>query len=68
MDEADLRDAGCAAELAKRCGELEAAGRTDECLQLLRRHRAELVVALHEAQRPIDVCDWIIHTLQKRSA
>ena len=68
MNQADLHAAGCGEELAQLCGRLEAEGRTDECLQALRRHRAELVVAMHEAQRPIDVCDWIIRDLETKSA
>lgn len=68
MNQTDLCDAGCGEELAALCDRLESSGHTDECLRLLRRHRAELVVALHEAQRPIDVCDWIIRNLEKKSA
>ena len=43
---------------------LEQQGRYDECLRLLRCRRCELVEALHEAQRPIDIIDWAIHDLQ----
>ncbi|MDO4536843.1 MAG: hypothetical protein Q4B54_01685 [Coriobacteriales bacterium] len=60
-----LSDAGCAAELVERYGEFEKAGDTRACLALLRKHRCELVCSLHEAQRPIDVCDWMIRNLEK---
>lgn len=60
-----LRDAGCAGELIDRYRVLEKAGDTKACLDLLRRHRCELVIALHEAQKPIDVCDWIIRGLER---
>ncbi len=63
--ESGLRDAGCAGELIEQYRALEGAGNTKACLDLLRRHRCELVCALHEAQRPIDVCDWIIRGLEK---
>lgn len=45
---------------------LEAQGRTEECLRMLRCRRCELVDALHEAQRPIDVIDWAIYDLGRR--
>ncbi len=59
-----LIDAGCTAEQAGRLAKMQANGNTDDCLRMLRCHRCELVSALHEAQRPIDVCDWIIRELQ----
>ena len=66
MDNEVLQAAGCTEELVRRCQALEAQGKSDECLKLLQYHRAELLVALHEAQRPIDVCDWIINGLAKQ--
>lgn len=60
-----LRNAGCTNELIERYETLDDAGDTAACLDLLRRHRCELVCALHDAQRPIDVCDWIIRKLEK---
>ena len=59
-----LLDAGCDEALATQFCELWSKGDTDGCLRLLSCHRCELVVALHEAQRPIDVCDWIIRELR----
>ena len=63
--EETLADAGCDAALAARLSRLQAAGDTEGCVRLLRCHRSGLVDAMHEAQRPIDVCDLIIHALQK---
>lgn len=60
-----LLDAGCASAFIERYRVAEAAGDTKACLDLLRRHRCELVCALHEAQKPIDVCDWIIRGLER---
>lgn len=44
---------------------LEQRGEVDACVLMLRCHRSELVDALHEAQRPIDVLDWAIHDLER---
>lgn len=62
-----LTEAGCNGVLAERLDALQQAGETDACLRLLRCHRCELVEALHQAQRPIDVCDWLIHELERDS-
>lgn len=64
--ESGLLDAGCASAFIEQYRVAEAAGDTQACLDLLRRHRCELVCALHEAQRPIDVCDWIIRGLERK--
>lgn len=62
-----LVDAGCEEGLVERFDALQSAGETEACVRLLRCHRCELVEALHQAQRPIDVCDWIIHKLEHDS-
>ena len=62
--EESLVNAGCDTTLAARLTRLREAGDTEGCVHLLRCHRSGLVEAMHEAQRPIDVCDWIIYTLQ----
>lgn len=62
-----LTEAGCNNTLVDRFDALKKAGETDACLRLLRCHRCELVEALHQAQRPIDVCDWLIHELEQSS-
>ena len=59
-----LADAGCNEAFIRQYRAREAAGDEATCLQLLRLHRCELVYALHEAQRPIDVVDWIIRDLE----
>ena len=65
--DACLADAGCTDELVQRFHELEERGDVEACLRLLRCHRCQLVQAMHEAQRPIDVCDWLIRDLKTRS-
>lgn len=63
-----LADAGCDAVLSELCEYTLLRGDTEECLRLLRAHRCDLVEAMHEAQRPIDVCDWIIREVEKNHA
>ena len=46
---------------------LEEQGRRDDCVRMLRCRRSELVDALHEAQRPIDVVDYVICELGRSS-
>lgn len=63
-----LMDTGCDSGLADRCERALGAGDVEACLRLLRAHRCDLVEAMHEAQRPIDVCDWIIREVEKSHA
>jgi hypothetical protein len=59
-----LAAAGCDDGLANLLEAHAAVGDEASCLRLLRAHRCELVEAMHEAQRPIDVCDWIIREVE----
>jgi hypothetical protein len=68
IDAASLTAAGCDERLARRLEERAAAGDSASCLRLLRAHRCELVEAMHEAQRPIDTCDWIIREVETQHA
>lgn len=62
-----LEETGFGQEQAERYLLFEAEGRTDDCVRMLRCRRCELVDALHEAQRPIDVLDWAIRDLEQRA-
>lgn len=62
-----LTATGFSPEQVERYLALEGQGRTDACVRMLRSRRCELVEALHEAQRPIDVLDWAIHDLTRRA-
>lgn len=64
ISEGSLIDAGCDARLIERVERHLEMGNEKACLNLLRAHRCELVEAMHEAQRPIDVCDWIIREVE----
>lgn len=63
-----LKDAGCDAALIERCEQHLEAGDSAACLRELRAHRCDLVEAMHEAQRPIDVCDWVIREVEMQYA
>ena len=60
-----LEQTGFAEGQIARYRQLEEQGRTAECIRLLRCRRCELVDALHEAQRPIDLIDWAIYELER---
>ena len=64
IDATSLAAAGCGTKLASALESRAAAGDAVGCLRLLRAHRCELLEAMHEAQRPIDVCDWIIREVE----
>jgi hypothetical protein len=68
IDASGLAAAGCDESLIRRMQQQMAAGNSDACLRLLRSHRCDLVEAMHEAQRPIDVCDWIIREVESHHA
>lgn len=68
IDANGLAAAGCSEQLIGRLERRIATGDTEGCLRLLRAHRCELVEAMHEAQRPIDVCDWIIREVETQHA
>ncbi|MDO4405162.1 MAG: hypothetical protein Q4C09_09010 [Atopobiaceae bacterium] len=68
IDANGLAAAGCGEQLIGHLEQRIAAGDTEGCLRLLRAHRCDLVEAMHEAQRPIDVCDWIIREVETQNA
>ena len=55
---------GMDTSMRDRFAELDAKGDSTGCLRMLMLRRAELLDALHEAQRPIDVVDAAIRDLQ----
>ncbi len=61
-----LRSAGFTDPQQKRYLTLQERGETDACVRMLRRRRCELVDALHEAQRPIDIVDWELYRLERQ--
>lgn len=61
-----LRASGFTETQAQRYLELEQQGSVEACMRMLRCRRCELLDALHEAQRPIDVIDWALYELQRK--
>ena len=68
IDTSSLIAASCNNELIERLERQAEKGNSEACLQLLRSHRCDLVEAMHEAQKPIDVCDWIIREVEASHA
>ena len=60
-----LKTVGFSEAQRKRYLALEEQGRKDDCVRMLRCRRCELVDALHEAQRPIDVVDYALYELAR---
>ena len=61
-----LRDAGCTEEAA---ATLLADAQDDRrLLELLARHRAELLDEVHRSEKKIDCLDYLVYQLEKRRA
>lgn len=61
----NLLDAGCDDSLISTCMELLKAGKCDEMLAVLARHRKTLLDAVHREQKQIDCLDFLIYKIQK---
>lgn len=62
-----LTDANCDEETIQKFMHLRAQGRDAEALRLLSCYRCHLVCAMHEAQKPLDVLDYLIYQLEKEN-
>lgn len=60
-----LRDANCDEATVNKFLLLKDEGRMSEAIRLLSCHRCELLNALHEAQKPIHILDYLINKLRK---
>ena len=60
-----LRDAGCGDADIQTFLALQASGKSEEAIRLLSRHRCRLLCRMHEAQKPVDILDYLICTLKK---
>lgn len=60
-----LKDAGCDDAFIKEFQQLQKEDRVDELRQMLNCHRAQLVYKMHELQKPIDICDYLLYSLKK---
>ncbi|MCF0110630.1 MAG: hypothetical protein HUJ58_01925 [Erysipelotrichaceae bacterium] len=60
-----LKDAGCDEEFIEKFKQLQKEDRVEELRQMLNCHKAELVYKMHELQKPIDICDYLLYSLKK---
>lgn len=61
-----LTDARCTPAEIAAFWDLYASGQTAAALRLLSCHRCKLVCALHEAQKPIDILDYLLYQLNQQ--
>lgn len=64
----NLNDAGCDRRTKEMFLQLLARGRTEEQLRLLRRHRNDLLAAVHDNQKKIDCLDYLAFRLERESS
>ena len=62
-----LEDANCAEDTIQKFLHLRKAGQKEEALRTLACHRCHLVCAMHDAQKPVDVLDYLIYQLKKEN-
>ena len=60
-----LQDAQCDEAVIKRFLQLAAVEQWEEAARVLAKQRCQLVCALHAAQKPIDILDYLLHLLKK---
>ncbi|MDD2956505.1 MAG: hypothetical protein PHD67_09365 [Oscillospiraceae bacterium] len=62
-----LADANCDAITIQKFISLRQEGKNEEALQLLSCYRCQLVCAMHAAQKPLDIMDYLIYRLKKET-
>lgn len=60
-----LKDAHCDTDTIAEFLRLKALGRHDQAIRLLTCYRCRLVRIMHEAQKPVDILDYLIYRFQK---
>ncbi|MCF0115128.1 MAG: hypothetical protein HUJ56_07230 [Erysipelotrichaceae bacterium] len=60
-----LKDAGCDDTFIETFKKLQQEDRVEELRQMLNCHRNQLVCKMHELQKPIDICDYLLYSLKK---
>ena len=61
----NLNDCGCEIETIDGFFRLYEAGRVKDAVALLRRHRCDLMDALHVCQSKVDCLDYLVHQIGK---
>ena len=59
-----LRDAGCDEGTSEAIRRLCESRRVDDAVRALRRHRCDLMDALHESQARVDCLDYLIRRME----
>ena len=62
----NLLDAGCGADIMRRCMELAEKRESAELLRLLSHHRRELLDTVHQNEKRIDCLDYLIYQIEKQ--
>lgn len=62
-----LKDAGCDKKLEQELIALQEAGKTDEFLRLLAKHKMNLLADLHGVQKRIDCLDYLVYKIKKEA-
>jgi len=63
----NLIDAGCPIELTRICMELAEQGNNNAMIEILSRHRQDLLNNIHQGQDALDCLDYLVHQLKKRT-
>lgn len=63
----NLLDAGCGADMVRRCMDLAERRERGELLRALSHHRQALLSAVHETEKRIDCLDYLIYRIQRQS-
>lgn len=61
-----LRDAGCDDVMSEAVRRLCESHQVGDAVRALRRHRCDLMDALHESQRRVDRLDYLIRHMEER--
>ena len=62
----NLLDAGCGSDTVQQCMDLVKKRECAELLQLLSRHRRELLDTVHQNEKRIDCLDYLIYQIEKQ--
>ena len=63
----NLADAGCGAETTLLCLSLAESGQWEKLCRELKKHRVELLDALHESEKRIDCLDYLLYELNRKN-
>ncbi len=62
----NLLDAGCNADMIRRCMDLAGKQERGELLRILSHHRRELLGLVHQSEKQIDCLDYLVYQIKKQ--